>query len=198
MPEQLEDRVALLEAEVAYMNWKSYEEVAAHLLDYFADKFDLDRVEGKQKIKGRRSGTEWEIDAKGVCCESEGFMIIECRRYTTSKQNQEQIGSLAYRIIDTGAVGGIIVSPCGIQTGAAKVASAEKILEVKLDSNSTPTDFALGFLGKMMFGAGIELKSNLEMNCSAEVFRACKICGERFCVENNEKLCRNCKPKIAT
>ncbi len=132
--------------------WSSYEEVAAYLLDRNAKEFGLERVEGKQSVTGQRSGTSWKIDAKGVKKNSEGFIIVECRRYTTSKQNQEQMGALAYRIIDTGASGGIIVSPLGLQIGAQKVASAEQILEVELDANSTPSEFALRFLNKLMIG----------------------------------------------
>ena len=40
-------------------------------------------------------------------------MIVEFRRYTKSRQNQEKMGGLAYRIVDTGAKGGLIVSLLG-------------------------------------------------------------------------------------
>ena len=59
------------------MSWRSYEEVAVYLLNQFAHEFSLERVEGKQKIKGKRSATEWEIDAKGVRKGGEGFIVIE-------------------------------------------------------------------------------------------------------------------------
>lgn len=100
--------------------WRTYEEVAAYLLNRFAKEFGLKFVEGKQKVEGRRSGTSWTIDAKAVAGDA-GFFIVECRRYTTSKQNQEKSGGLAYRIIDTGASGGIIVSPFGLQEGPPKL-----------------------------------------------------------------------------
>jgi hypothetical protein len=132
--------------------WESYEEVATHLLDKFANEFGLDRVEGKQKIKGQRSGTEWEIDAKGAREGNEGFVIVECRRWTTSKQSQEKIGSLAYRIIDSGAEGGILVSTLGVQEGAKKIADAENIIEVQLTSDSTPYEYLMRFLTKVMLG----------------------------------------------
>jgi hypothetical protein len=52
---------------------------------------------------------------------------------------------LAYRIIDTGADGGILVSPLGLQEGAERVAAAENIISVRLnedcnryDSHSAP------------------------------------------------------------
>jgi hypothetical protein len=134
------------------VNWRTYEEVAADLLNRFAKEFGLDRVEGKQHVGGGRSGTEWEIDAKGIRHSDGGFMIVECRRNTTAKQSQEKLGGLAYRIIDTGAVGGIYVSPLGFQEGAERVAAAEGIFEVTLNQDSTPTDFVMGFLNKFMVG----------------------------------------------
>ena len=72
---------------------------------------DLERVEGKQHVYGSLTTTDWEIDGKGLKVGDEGFIIIECRRYPKVKQNQEQDGGLAFRISDTGASGGIYVSP---------------------------------------------------------------------------------------
>jgi hypothetical protein len=147
--------------------WKSYEEVAAYLLEQNAHEFGLTGVEGKQKIPGRRSGTCYEIDAKGIRDGNEGFVIIECRRYTTSKQNQENLGGLAYRIIDTGAVGGIIVSPLGIQEGAAKIATSENIVNVQLDANCTPSEFTMKFLNRLTIG--IRDGAVFSDSCSIEV-----------------------------
>jgi len=169
--------------------WESYEQVAAYLLNQCANEFDLDRIEGKQRIKGQRSDTEYEIDAKGVC--NEGFVIIECRRYTTSKQNQEKIASLAYRIIDTGADGGIIVTPLGIQEGAAKIALAENIINVQLGENSTPTEFVLSFLNKVI--VGMEVRAVAEMQWNAEVWRTCRTCGKKFYLISNEQDCSDCQ-----
>ena len=151
--------------------WKSYEEVAVYLLDRCAGEFGLARVEGKQKVSGHRSGTEWEIDAKGVREGDEGFIIIECRRYITSKQNQEKLGGLAYRILDTGASGGIIVSPIGLQEGAKKIAQAENIIDIQLDQNSTPQEFSMRFLNKIMIGMREEIRMGI--SSSAEVIRNC-------------------------
>jgi len=88
--------------------WSTYEEVATYLLDRNAKEFGLEKVEGKQSVLGQRSGTNWVIDAKGIKDDGIGFVIVECRRYTTSKQNQEKIGALAYRIIDTGLLVGLL------------------------------------------------------------------------------------------
>jgi hypothetical protein len=128
-----------------------------------ASEFGLRRVEGKQTIRGSRSGTTWEIEAKGVRIgEGAGFIIVECRRYTTSKQKQEkqkqeQMGGLAYRILDTGAAGGILVSPLGLQEGAAKVAGAENIQTVILSENSTTTNYLLQFLNNTFLGVTDQL-----------------------------------------
>jgi hypothetical protein len=132
--------------------WETYEQVAVYLLDQVASALGLESVEGKQKVIGNRSGTTWEIDGKGVKSGSEGFVIIECRRYTKSKQKQEQVAALAYRIIDTGAQGGIIVSPLGIQEGAAKVAESENIQTVHMDQNSTRSEFVFRFLNNVFVG----------------------------------------------
>jgi len=132
--------------------WRSYEEVAAYLLNLFASEFALARVEGNQAVVGNRSGTNWKIDAKGCREGDSGFVIVECRRYTTSKQNQEKVAGLAYRIIDTGAEGGIIVSQLGLQEGAERIAASENIVSVRLDKDSTPHEFVLQFLNKVMIG----------------------------------------------
>jgi hypothetical protein len=174
--------------------WKSYEEVATYLLNHFAKEFGLTRVEGKQTVHGLRSGTDWEIDAKGVHeGEDQGFIIIECRRYTTSKQNQEKLGSLAYKIVDTGASGGIIVSPLGLQQGAEKIAAHEKVLDVQLNANCTPEEFALKFLNRLMIG----VKDTVKVGEIAilEAYRNCIVCGRSFKLDNNETVCPDCLGK---
>jgi len=173
--------------------WKSYEGVAAYLLEKNAHEFGLTDVEGKQKIPGRRSGTCYEIDAKGIREGNEGFVIVECRRYTTSKQNQEDLGGLAYRIIDTGAVGGIIVSPLGIQEGAAKIAASENILNVQLDANCTPSEFTMKFLNRLMIS--IEERLGIGDSCSIEVFTKCRTCGRPFKAVKGETVCPDCPAK---
>lgn len=170
--------------------WKSYEEIAAYLLNQLAKELGLSHVEGKQTIEGQRSGTRWTIDAKGVGKGNEGFIIVECRRYTKSKQNQEKIAALAYRIQDTGAQGGILVSPMGLQTGAEKVAQAESIISVELDVNCTPEEFSMRFLNKVM--VGIRVGVMLSDRYGAEVIRVCERCGQRFTVKENERVCANC------
>lgn len=147
------------------LRWKSYEEVAAYLLNQFASEFGLEYVEGNHRVAGKRSGTTWRIDAKGGRHGDAGFVIVECRRYTASKQNQERVGGLAYRIIDTGAEGGIIVSPLGLQDGAERVADAEQIVTVQLNEDCTQHEYVLQFLNKVMVGLHdtIGLKESVEI-----------------------------------
>lgn len=171
-------------------SWQTYEEVAAYLLNKFANEFGLSHVEGKQSLEGLRSGTNWTIDAKGFCEGNEGFVIIECRQYISSKQNQEKVGSLAYRILDTRAEGGIIVSQLGLQSGAQRIAKAENILNVELRNDCTPTEFSMQFLNKIFIGFHDEL--NLSDICERNLIRTCDNCQNTFSVKNNERICPTC------
>jgi hypothetical protein len=131
--------------------WETYEQVAQYLLEKFCDKFGLERVEGKQKLRGS-SGTNWEIDAKGIRQGSLGFLIVECRRYTTPKLVQKDVGSLCWSIKETGANGGIIVSPLDLQKGAEMVANAANVRHVTLDPDSTTKGYVMKFLGDIFAG----------------------------------------------
>ncbi len=133
-------------------SWQSYEEVARYLLNRIASEFGLDRVEGKQSIAGQASGTSWEIDAKGVASDGVGFVIIEARRYPRTRLSQEQVAAIAYRIQDTGAAGGIVVSPLPLQAGAAKVAKSAGVIHVQLDAASNTERYILKFLNNVMIG----------------------------------------------
>lgn len=129
-------------------DWKLYEQAAAIILNDLARHLSLDRVEGNQAIPGLRSKTVWKIESKGCLDGDKGFVIIECRR-RNRKLEQEALGGLAYRISDTGAAGGAVVTPVGLQEGAEKIAKAEKITVVKLSEDSTPAQYAVEFLGKL-------------------------------------------------
>lgn len=133
-------------------SWQSYEQVAVEIMNNIATLLGLEGVQGKQSVYGSRSGTDWEIDGKGVKVGGESFVIIECRRYSTSKQKQEHVGALAYRIIDTGASGAILVSPLGFQEGAKKVAAAENIQELIMGTDSTSDAYVVKFLNNVVIG----------------------------------------------
>lgn len=133
--------------------WQTYEEVAAHLLSEIAHELGLERVEEKQIRRGERSKTKWEIDALGFQTGSESIVLIECKRFPHKKISQGIVADLAYRIIDTGAAGGIIVSPLGFQEGAARVAAAEGIISVQLNPDASPSEYMMRFLNQLRFGA---------------------------------------------
>jgi hypothetical protein len=175
--------------------WRTYEEVAQHLLSQFGEHFELKDIEGKQKVKGIRSGTDWEIDAKGRKADTnEMFVIVECRRHTSFGQKQEHLAGLAYRIIDTGASGGIVVSPLPLQEGAKKVSQAEGIVEVTLNKDCSTTDYVMQFLNRVMIGVGLSLEipcmPKIEVSC--EVRMKCTKCEAWFLVNSDEKLCPQC------
>ena len=150
--------------------WESYEQVAVYLLDQIAEELGLERVEGKQGVYGADTTTTWEIDGKGVKIGDEGFVVIECRRYTKSRQNQGKLASLAFTIQDTGATGGILVSPLGFQEGAEKVAAATGIQEVLMSPTSTRTDYMLSFLNKVFVGVSDTIR--VTEHASVTVIRA--------------------------
>jgi hypothetical protein len=147
----------------------TYEEVATYLLNRFRDHFALDRVEGKQPVPGRISGTSYTIDAKGVLVDGGGIMVVECRRHTTEKADQDEVGGLTWRIIDTGAAGGILVNPLGLQKGAKLVAAAKNIVSVQLDENSTNEEFIMRFLNQVF--AGVKDTITFTDSATCEVIR---------------------------
>jgi hypothetical protein len=136
----------------------------------------LGSVEEKQIVPGE-SGTDWEIDAKGVKEGENGFVIVECKRHTVSRVSQEIIAGLAYRIKDSGATGGIIVTPMKLQKGAEIVAAHEGITHVRLNKGSTNSDYIFQFLNQIFFG----FSENVTISDSVhiQVIRDGKIINER-------------------
>ena len=145
--------------------WRTYEQVAQDPIGTVCKSFWARGIEGKQLVPGA-SGTNWEIEAKGIKIGDEGIVLIECRRHTKSKLSQEQLGRMAFRIKDTGAQGGIIVSPLGLQKGAELVAAHENIIQVILDAKSTTTEYVMRFLNNIFVGVSAELsfKSSLKVD----------------------------------
>ena len=80
--------------QLSQKSWERYEQVAQQLLHRFAEHFGLGRVEGKQLVPGE--STDWKIDAKGVREGSDGFLIIECRRWKNNIR-QEDIGGVGFQ-----------------------------------------------------------------------------------------------------
>jgi hypothetical protein len=65
------------------------------------------------------------------------MILVECRQRSTKRIDQEQVAGLAFRIQDTGAAGGLIVTTVGPQKGAELVAKASKIGFAILNAEAT-------------------------------------------------------------
>lgn len=128
--------------------WRRYEVAAKQIIERLRTEFGFSAVEGKQTVDGQ-SGTQWEIDAKGLTEGPSTFVIIECRRYTTSRLKQEDIAAVAWRILDTGASGALVVTPLGLQEGAAKVAAAAGVRAVRLPADASLESYVVEFLGNL-------------------------------------------------
>jgi len=169
--------------------WKTYEQVSTYLLNMLASELGLTRVEGKQKLPGT-SGTEWEVDAKGIRLEGGALVLVECRG-TKSRESQAKLAALAYSIQDTGAIAGIIATPIPLQIGAQKVAASAGILHVQIDLNSTSEEFAVKFLNKLFMGIADTVR--LTDSCSCAVSRVCQRCGNQFeRIEQDAQHCPSC------
>ena len=120
----------------------------------------------KEKLKGKRTGTTWEIDVCGYTHNLEPI-LFECKHYgskrTKSRQirkdkkestiqsfqdntvNQNTVAAFAYIIKDVEAHSGIIVTTCGFQAGAVQVARAENIGLIVLHYDSTNKHYFIRF-----------------------------------------------------
>lgn len=138
--------------------WLTYEDIATKILHSLREELCLSGVECKQSVTGR-SGTYWELDAKGITADGRAFILIECRRHTTSRIKQAAVAGVAWTILDVGAAGGLIVSPLGLQEGAAKVAAVANIHSVTLSADATPQEFVLKFLDRLFVGlSGVDAR----------------------------------------
>ena len=141
-------------------DWRAYEKVATEILGRLKAELGLLAVEGKQSVSGLI--TDWELDAKGIKDESGAFVVIECRRHTTSRLKQAALASLAFSIQDSGAMGGLVVSPLGLQEGARKIAASKNIQLIILNADATPQQFVVSFLGNLFVGiSGVEARGRV-------------------------------------
>ncbi|MEO6224498.1 MAG: restriction endonuclease, partial [Sphingomicrobium sp.] len=124
------------------------------------------------------SGTEWEIDAKGIQEANGATIVIECRRYKNAL-NQEALAAVAYRIHDVGAAGGITVSPMPLQKGAAKVSAANNIQHVRLTPESTKEQWAAHIGSAMHYGITMRSEVKVMASMHAQLIRGGKVVEER-------------------
>jgi hypothetical protein len=147
-------------------SWKSYEKLAAHILSHFADIVGISSVEAKQRLQGQ-SGTRWEIDAKGICSDGAGFLVIECKERKSSRLNQRTIAALAFTVQDVGAAGAVIVTNIGLQKGAKKLTSQLGFHELYVPKECTFEDFVARCGNRVFHRLPTE-----KMSCSSSVVSA--------------------------
>jgi hypothetical protein len=130
--------------------WETYEDVTRAVLSDLREYLGVGDILGKKKYKGKI--TEWEIEASSYEKEDKSkLVIVECRRYTTSRLSQETVGGFSYRIDDLIATRGIIVTPLGLQKGAQKIADAKKITTITLDPNARSDNY-IARISNQLFG----------------------------------------------
>lgn len=134
--------------------WKRYESAAREILQHFASELGIISIAGEAVLPGH-SGTKWHVEGTATCLDDGGFLIMECRRYTTTRLNQESLGGLAFRIQDTGGAGAIIVTPLPLQQGARLVAESQNIIPIEIEAWSTAQNYLARILGKTFHGVGI-------------------------------------------
>jgi len=148
---------------------EGYEGVARKVVADLGSRFGVCRVEGKQHLAGEHSGTAWEVDGVAWLEDGEGFLLIEARRLTTSRLSQEDTAGVAYRILDTEAAGGIVVSPDRLQAGARRVAAANQILQIEVDAESSLESYLATYLGQRFLGASLSEVATLDDETTASL-----------------------------
>ncbi len=145
--------------------WRSYEEACAYMISHLADRLGVTGLEGKQRLRGKISSTRWEIDAKAIDVATGKIVIVEARRHTRARLNQEAVAAVAFRVQDLGAAGAIIVSPHSLQKGARLVADATQVRHVIMAPDSTPDQW-VAQLGDVVF---VGLHDRVDLNISEEL-----------------------------
>ena len=151
-------------------NWLVYEDAARRVLNDIYEVLGITTVEGKQVVAGE-SSANWELDAKAWCKGGENFLVVEVRRHTSSGLKQEDVAAVAYRVKDTGAVGGIVVTPLPLQAGAQRVADHEGIAHVRLSPESTNETYLAEFMGRRFVGVSVAESVSLTDSADAVVSR---------------------------
>lgn len=99
---------------------------------------------------GTQSGPELGDRCQGALADDAGLVLVEARAYKTSRLGAGALGEFVDRIIDAGAVGGIIISPLPLQEGRARVAFAEGNAFVQLQAADVPDSYFARFLKNIM------------------------------------------------
>lgn len=120
--------------------WESYEDVARQLIDDIKEQLGLCRVNEGKFLFPKSDGGECEIDVSAYDISNEKLVLVECKR-KKRRLSPEEIHGFAYRIQQTNAKRGIIVTTIGLQKGARIAADAAKITLIILNGESTIDEY---------------------------------------------------------
>ncbi len=97
--------------------WERYEDVARQLIDDIKSSLGLSMVNPDKKEFPKKDGGICEIDVSAYDMSDGKLVLVECRN-KNKRLPQEEVHGFAYRIQQTNAKRGIIVTPIGLQKGA--------------------------------------------------------------------------------
>ncbi len=137
------------------IEWKNFEDVFRAILAMHMDFFELEEVEPTSKpIPGiARKVKPWAIDVVGYRKGTNRLVLFEVKRRGRNVE-PEQAAGFAYRILDTEAEAGYIVTTMdrNLSSGAKEIANYEKIGHIQLQKDSTPDDYVMRIADNMFVG----------------------------------------------
>jgi hypothetical protein len=144
--------------------WRKYEDAVRSIIAQHRDLLGLDSVElSPVKLEGK-SGNTWNIEIIGYTAGQRKLVLVEVRRKTTRNIEPEEVGGFAYRIEDTGAEKGYMVTPLdrGLSIGAAKIAGYEEIGHINVSVEATPEDYIIQHMNSMFARSTEDVSSAID------------------------------------
>lgn len=120
--------------------WEKYEDVVRQVIDDIKSYLGLSIVNPDKKAFSKKDGGMCEIDVSAYDMGDGKLVLVECRN-KNKPLPQEEVHGFAYRIQQTNAKRGIIVTTIGFQEGARIAANGARIGLVRLEPNSTPDNY---------------------------------------------------------
>ena len=101
----------------------------------------------------------WDIEVAGYKQGSRRLILVECKNRSRNIE-PEQAGGFAYRIEDTGAERGYLVTPLdkGLSKGAQEIADYEQIRHIQVARESTPDDYVMRCADNLFVGVSDTLR----------------------------------------
>lgn len=125
-------------------SWKTYRKATRQVFKDVKGYIGVEGIEGRQKVD-IKSSSECEVDVTAYRVGGEGIIVFECKRWEYSL-DKGALGKFHYLIKNAGVNSEIVITPLDFQECTAKLAQAEKIIEIKLDFHST----SKSYIGKIV------------------------------------------------